>query len=110
MDEADLFAAKAEEIARRFPLQAPTAVARRARAAVMIARGDLVDAASQAMEALAAAEYLGAPIMAAYARILAGEALAGAGERGEAIAQLEAAYAEFADAGAVRYQDQAAQL
>lgn len=110
LEKADFFAARAEEIAKRFPFQSPTAAARRARAAVLIAQGNLDEATSQAMEAVVAAEYLGAPLMSASARMLAGEALAGAGERAEAIAQLEAAYAELADVGAVRYQDHAAHL
>src|SRR5205809_4718931 len=50
--EADRFTVEAEKIAGRFPLQGPTAAAKRARAAVMLAQGNPVGAASQAMEAV----------------------------------------------------------
>ena len=76
----------------------------------MLAQGDPAGAASQAMEAVAAAEYLEAPLMAAYGRMLAGQALATMGDRAEAIEQLEGAHAAYAEVGAAHYQDQAARL
>jgi DNA-binding CsgD family transcriptional regulator len=110
LESAEAFAESAAEVAKRFPQLGPRGVAHHAKAAVLLARGDGAGAAEQAIESAACAERLGAPLNSAFARMLAGEALLAAGKRAEAIAAMELAHARFAEIGAVRYQDRAAQL
>jgi DNA-binding NarL/FixJ family response regulator len=68
------------------------------------------DASSAAVSALASAEVfqqVGAPIEEALARALAGTALADAGDRGQAIAELTHAAGAFDACGAIRYRQSA---
>jgi DNA-binding CsgD family transcriptional regulator len=110
IESAESFAARAGEVAKRFPQMGPKGVAHHAKAAVLLARGDAHGAADQALESAACADRLGAPVNAAFARMLAGEALAAAGDRKEAIGSIELAHAQLGEIGALRYQDRAAQL
>lgn len=89
-------------------LQGRVAHAGRARAAVLLARDDASGAADAALTAAAAADSAGAPVEAARARLLAGIALAQAGRRDDALAELECSQGALAEHGAARYADQAA--
>jgi DNA-binding NarL/FixJ family response regulator len=79
----------------------------RASAAVELYAGDPARAAEQALAAAAAADGVGAPIEAALSRTLAGRALAEAGERERAVAELRYAAAELDAFGARRWRDEA---
>ena len=61
-----------------------------------------------ALEAAALAESVDAPLPAARCRTLAGEALAAAGRRDEAVRELQRAETELSALGAARYRDEAA--
>ena len=79
----------------------------RAAAAVELHAGDAARAAEQALMSAAAADQVGAPVEAALSRMLAGRALAQAGQNDRAVAELERAAAEFDRCGALRYRDEA---
>ena len=79
----------------------------RAAAAVELHGGDAARAAEQALMSAAAADQVGAPVEAALSRLLAGRALAQAGQSDRAVAELERAAAEFDRCGALRYRDEA---
>ncbi len=81
---------------------------RRARAALLLARGRWEEAAATAIASAAAAEQAGAPVEAARSRTLAGRALAEDGNRDQALEQLARAEAELSACGALRYREQAA--
>jgi ATP/maltotriose-dependent transcriptional regulator MalT len=81
---------------------------RHARAAIALADGKAEDAAALALEAVAFAESIDAPIPAARCRTLAGEAFAAAGRRDDAVRELQHAEAELSALGAARYRDEAA--
>ena len=81
----------------------------RARAVVLLARGDVSDGVEAALAAAAAADLAGVPVEASRARILAGHGLRTLGKDEEAIAQLTRAEEELARCGARRYRDEAAQ-
>ena len=82
-------------------------MADRAAAVVALASGDAVTAADRALASAAAADQAGTPVEAALARMVAGRALAQAGERARAIAELEQAADIFQACGARRYRDAA---
>jgi DNA-binding CsgD family transcriptional regulator len=105
---ADEYAARAEELATRYPMMIPRSSAAHARAAVLLARGDAELAREHAAVAVECGERLGSPLISGRARILLGEALAAAGDRAGAITELERAHTQFGSFGARRYQDQAA--
>jgi DNA-binding CsgD family transcriptional regulator len=107
LEDADGWAGRAEGAALPTRPRGTTA-ARQARAAVLLASGDGAAAAELALAAAATAETVGARIIAARSRTLAGRALVAAGQRTEAIVQLERAEAELRVFGAVRYSDEAA--
>jgi DNA-binding NarL/FixJ family response regulator len=107
LEDADGWAARAEAAALPTRPRGTTA-ARRARAAVLLASGDGAAAAELALAAAATAETVGARIIAARSRTLAGRALAAADRRAEAIVHLERADADLRACGAVRYADEAA--
>jgi DNA-binding NarL/FixJ family response regulator len=90
-------------------LQLPIAFAwaNRAAAAVDLYVGDAAGAAERALAAAAAADEVGAPVEAALSRTLAGRALAEAGDRDRALAELQRAAREFEACGALRYRDEA---
>jgi DNA-binding NarL/FixJ family response regulator len=81
---------------------------RHARAAIALAGGDAAAAATLALEAAALVESIDAPLVAARCRTLAGEALAAAGRRDDAVRELQRAESELSALGAARYRDEAA--
>jgi ATP/maltotriose-dependent transcriptional regulator MalT len=79
----------------------------RAAAAVFLDEGETGRAAELALESAGTADRVGAPVEAALSRLLAGQALAAAGERDAAVAELEHAAAAFEQHGALRFRDAA---
>jgi ATP/maltotriose-dependent transcriptional regulator MalT len=79
----------------------------RAAAAVELDAGDPGRAAERALGSAASADEVGAPVEAALSRILAGRALAQAGDPGRAVAELEHAVRELGMRDALRYRDEA---
>ena len=88
-------------------LRMATSMAGRAKAVVALHAGDSCLAAERALASAAAADDVGLPVEGALSRALAGRALAQAGEREQAIAELELAASAFHDCGARRYRDAA---
>ena len=93
IEEAERSAGFASAIATDTGLGTSVAWAERAAAAVAFARGDTATAAERALASAVAAEGAGAMLDAAVSRLLAGRALAQAGERDRAVEQLEPAAA-----------------
>jgi len=108
IDAAQAWAARAEENARGLGLSGRTGWAERARAAVLLARGDPGSAADLASSSAARLGVAANPIEQARSRVLAGRALAAAGRTVQAIAELEHAEVELARWGAEGYRQQAA--
>ncbi len=107
VDEADGWARQAEALDTSLsPLAA--SMTRRARARVLLARGDADQAMAAAREAAAIEDRAGARVAASQSRTLEGQALAAAGRRDDAITTLQRAEADLAAYGAVRYADEAA--
>jgi ATP/maltotriose-dependent transcriptional regulator MalT len=106
-DAADAFAASAERAADGLGLTVATAVARRARAAVLLAAGDAKTAAELAMASADTAATARAVIEAARSHALAGQALAAAGERTRAVQLLRSAEKAFDSCGAERDRQEA---
>lgn len=104
-------ATRAVERAERWAacVQLPLAAAwsTRAAAALNLAAGDSGLAAAQALASADAIDHVGAPVESARSRILAGRALAHAGQHERAITELERAAAELDACGAHRYRDEA---
>src|ERR671922_92096 len=107
VEEALRSATLAEELAQAFGLPLAISVSHRAAAAVALERGDATTAAERALTSAAGAEEIGARPHAAQSRMLAGRALAAAGDEAAAVASLEQAAAEFDACGAPRYRDAA---
>jgi hypothetical protein len=105
--EADLSASRAEAGAASLQLKLALALAQRACAAVTLAAGDPGEATAAALASAAAANAIHAPIEAARPRTLAGRALAAAGDRTRAVAELQRAAAALDGCGAVHYRDDA---
>jgi DNA-binding NarL/FixJ family response regulator len=105
--EAKRAAAAAQAWATAVQLPMAAAWADRASAAVTLYAGDPVHAAQQALASAAAADGVGAPIEAALSRMLAGRALAQAGQGDRAATELQRAAGEFEEGGALRNRDQA---
>jgi DNA-binding NarL/FixJ family response regulator len=101
--EAERAAAGAEAVAETTGLRLAAFAAGRARARVTLASGAAAAAAERARAAAAGADELGAPIEAALSRIVAGRALAAAGEREPALAELTSAATALDAIGAPRY-------
>ena len=106
-DEARSTAQVAEAAAAAVGLPYAAALAQRAAAAVALDAGRPDDAARQAFASAVCAEEIGACIDGALSRMLAGRALAQAGARDRAVAELERAAAAFDSFGAARYRAQA---
>jgi len=106
--QADAWVARAEDAAERFPSSSRTAVALRARAALLLARGDGGASAGLAAEAARGFELPGWRLEAALTRALLGRALEAAGERKRAVHELERAHAGLAQCGAARSRDEVA--
>jgi DNA-binding NarL/FixJ family response regulator len=105
--EAERAAIAAEAWASAVQLPLAAAWADRARAAVDLDAGERVRAAELALVSAVAADELGAPIEAALSRVLAGRALADAGERDRAVSELELAAAQLDACGAIRHRQAA---
>ncbi len=105
--DAERAAACAEAWATAAQLPLAAAWADRAAAAVALHAGDPARAADKALASAAAADEVGAPIEAALSRTLAGRALAQAGRRDRATAELKRAVAELDRCGALRYRNEA---
>jgi ATP/maltotriose-dependent transcriptional regulator MalT len=108
VEEADGWARRAEEATHGEELGLETSMAHRARAAVLLAAGDAAAAAEVARAAVRRAEEPGAPVEAARARLLLGQALARTGQRQEAEAELGRAHEVLSAAGAHRFAREAA--
>jgi DNA-binding NarL/FixJ family response regulator len=106
-EEAERAARHAETGAAAAQLPLATAWADRAAAAAALHAGDPTRAAARALASAVAAEQTGAPIEAGLSRMLAGRALAEAGERNRAVTELQYAAAQLAACGALRYRDEA---
>ena len=106
IDGADRYARLAEEHADRLGLDLPHCLARRARAAVLLAQGDAPAAAASAAASAVFADRIGARLYAAYSLGLQGRALGAAGEQEAAVAALRAAEAEMAACGSVRVREE----
>jgi len=100
--EAERAASRTEQSAAALGLKSAAARAFRARAAVTLAARDFVPAAEAALASAADFGAISAPIEAARARMLAGQALAAAGDRTQAAAELERAASGFDTCGAPR--------
>ncbi len=104
-DAAEEHASRAEEQAARLDLRLPTAVAGRARAALLLAAGNAAEAEAAAGAAATGFDSLGAALPAAYAHALQGRALASAGDRKRAVAVLREAERTLDACGSVRERD-----
>jgi DNA-binding NarL/FixJ family response regulator/tetratricopeptide (TPR) repeat protein len=108
VEAAERWAERAAGAASGLDLAGRDCEALRARARVALARGDAASAARVALEAVAAGERAGLPIEAARARVLAGQALASAGDDATAVAELRRAFEELTRCGAAHDRDEAA--
>lgn len=106
-EQAQRSLALAEATAESLGLPLAAAWADRAAADVALDTGRPMDAAQRALASAASAERAGAVIEAAMSRTLAGQALALAGDRDGAVAQLERAAAALDGCGALRLRDAA---
>ena len=105
-EAADGYVRRAEEHAAQLDLRLPTALALRARAAVLLAGDDPLAAAGLAQRSAEIAAAAGARLPAAFSLALAGRALDAGDERDEAIAVLRQAESELDACGAVRVRDE----
>ena len=106
-EEAARAAACAEANASVVQLPLAAAWADRAQAAVALDAGDAAYASERALASATAADAVGAPIEAALSRVLAGRALAQAGHREMAVAELQRAVEALDACGALRYRQSA---
>ena len=105
-EAAEAYVRRAEEHAERLGLRLPTALALRARAAVLLAGDEPLAAAELARRAAEVAAAAGARLPAAFALALAGRALDAGGEREAAIAVLRQAEGELDACGALGGRDE----
>ncbi len=103
--EAARAAAVAEATAADVALPLARAWADRAAGAVALQSGDTARAIRLSLASADSAQQVGAPIESALSRTLAGRALAHAGQRERAVAELERAAAALDACGALRYRD-----
>ncbi len=103
---AEGYIRRAEKLAGTLDLGLPTVLALRGRAAVLLDAGEFAAAAQVAEQAARGADAVGARLVAAFARGLAGRALVAAGERAAAIATLRAAESELDACGSIRVRDE----
>jgi signal transduction histidine kinase len=106
MEAADDYARRAEEHAASLDLRLPTALALRARAAVLLAGDEPLAAAQLAQRSAQVAAAGGARLPAAFSLALAGRALAAGDEREQAISVLRQAESELDACGALRVRDE----
>jgi DNA-binding NarL/FixJ family response regulator len=108
MQEAEECARRGDEQAGALDLGLPTAMARRARAALHLANGEAARAVQAAEESVLAATEVGALLEAAYSRSLLGRALTDAqGERSRAVAALKQAEHDLDTYGSERMRNEA---
>ncbi|HEY6835645.1 MAG TPA: AAA family ATPase [Gaiellaceae bacterium] len=107
LPEAKRAAAAASAWASAVRLPMAEAWAGRTAAAVELHDGDAGGAAERALASAATADQAGSPVEAALSRKLAGMALAQAGERERASAELQHAAQVFEGCGALRHRDEA---
>jgi len=100
-------ARRAQELADALGLRVPAAMADGAAAVIALDSGDPGNAAERALAAAAGAEEVGLVIEAACWRMLAGRALAQAGESERAVSELTTAAATFESCGALLRCDEA---
>jgi DNA-binding NarL/FixJ family response regulator len=105
--EAERTAELAEAVAADVRLPLATAWADRAAAVIALDAGNSAGAVERALAAADAAQAVGAPIESALSRTLAGRALAEAGARDRAVAELRRAAEAFEACGALRFRDSA---
>jgi DNA-binding CsgD family transcriptional regulator len=106
-EEAERGGARARAVADALGLPLAAAMADRAAAALALDAGDAAGAAELALASAERAGEVGAVVEAALARLLAGDALAAAGEKERAIEELQRAAGEFDRLGAVGHRDDA---
>jgi DNA-binding NarL/FixJ family response regulator len=106
-DDARRAAETAQAWAAAVQLPMAAVWADRAAAAVFLDDGEVERAAELALASAATADRVGAPVEAALSRLLAGRALAVAGEGDPAVAELEQAAGAFERHGALRFRDAA---
>ena len=107
LDAAARYVDLAEEQAARLGLALPTALARRGRAALLLASEDAAGAAEAAAQSAAELEGLGARLPAAYALMIQGKALAALDRRPEAVAVLRQAEEALDRCRSLRVRDEA---
>jgi DNA-binding NarL/FixJ family response regulator len=107
LDRAEEYVRTAEETAVELELRLPFALAARARAALQLAAGHPEEAVLSARDSVADATAIGARVQAAFARHLLGQALAAAGDRTAAVAELREAEHELDACGSIRPRDDA---
>jgi len=107
LQDARRAAERARECAAAVGLPLSAAAADRAGAAVLLHAGEPAAAAGLAARSAAAAHGAGAVVESGLSRTVAGRALAAAGERDSAAAELALAAAAFERCGALRYRDEA---
>jgi DNA-binding CsgD family transcriptional regulator len=105
-EDAEGYIVRTEEHAAALGLQLPRALARRGRAALLLADGAAGEAAAAAGEAVELARGIGARLPAAFSLALRGQALAAGEDRAAAIAVLREAERELDACGSVRVRDQ----
>ncbi|HTB50111.1 MAG TPA: AAA family ATPase [Solirubrobacteraceae bacterium] len=108
LERAEDLAVRAEQTARRVGLQVPLAQARRARALVLLERGEPQAATVEAEASRAAAERVKATVEAARSEAIAGVAMAAAGDREAGVSALVSAHAQLVECDAQLYGDDAA--
>jgi ATP/maltotriose-dependent transcriptional regulator MalT len=108
-EEAERAAEAARFCADEVGLPLAQATANLARARLDLAGGEASEAAERALAAVAALDEIGDAFDAAHARVLAGQALAQAGDRDGAATELDRARAAFDSFGADRFRAQAEQ-
>jgi signal transduction histidine kinase len=105
-DVAEDYVRRTEEHAGKLGLRLPTALALRARAALLLDDGEPRSAAPLAQQSARIAAKAGARLPAAFSLALAGQALAAAGDTTEAIATLREAERELDACGALKVRDE----
>jgi DNA-binding NarL/FixJ family response regulator len=107
-DAARRWADQAVEVADQLGMDGPSAEAQRAQALLLLSAGSFAQAAQTAQASAELAERASQPVQAARSRLLAGTALAKAGDSEAAVEQLSRAEEVLAAHGASRYRDRAA--
>jgi DNA-binding CsgD family transcriptional regulator len=107
VEEAERFCAAARERAAAHGLPSSTVRARCASAELLLARGEAGAAAAEASAAAALALERDTPLDGLTSGLLAGRALAAAGERAQAVASLRRVVAGAERGGALRFRDDA---